>query len=515
MCILENYYSRILTSGAFILIICAVNMVYSQDSMLVFRAQNSSESLEGRSVIPYPQASSPDQEEVPEEKVVSHNAPITVTASQWAALQAQVLSLQNQMAKESEKAEKKREEEEKKKKSSPNTKFGARFFLDAAGSDQNQDSEEARGRLKNGTEFRQIRLNAKGTMYDTIEYAFEMDFGGSNYKFTDVYAGLYNLFPCQAGIRGGHFKEPWSMEELGSDPETVFMERSSMNYMKSLVGGRNLGVMIHNWHNAEHFTWAAGMFVSSMKDTPSLAATGEKGHLAFTTRMTYLPFYCEASCGALKLWHVGAAYTYRNYDAARASEFGTSVNVKPEANIPGTISSTVFTTLDSLNALSLETALVNGPWCVSAEQAFYWMNDTNSAFIDDSAFIQAGYVQVSYMLTGESRLYKKNSGVLGGIKPNCPFIRSCKDGVGVFTGPGAWELAYRCAWIDLSDYASVSPDSTAGKTMTHSFGVNWYLNQNCRMMFDYVLADTDYKSVNKNGLDGRANIYQMRFQVMF
>ena len=40
-----------------------------------------------------------------------------------------------------------------------------------------------------------------------------------------------------------------------------------------------------------------------------------------------------------------------------------------------------------------------------------------------------------------------------------------------------------------------------------TFGLNWHLNPNMRVMFNYVFADVEDR--------GEANIFQMRFQVEF
>ena len=85
-------------------------------------------------------------------------------------------------------------------------------------------------------------------------------------------------------------------------------------------------------------------------------------------------------------------------------------------------------------------------------------------------------------MTGESHAsgYRLSSGEFKGIKPTNYFDLS--NG-----GIGAWELSARYASIDLND-----GDITGGKEDALSLGVNWYINQNVRVMADWTrILDTD------------------------
>ncbi|WP_373501249.1 porin [Desulfococcus sp.] len=74
-------------------------------------------------------------------------------------------------------------------------------------------------------------------------------------------------------------------------------------------------------------------------------------------------------------------------------------------------------------------------------------------------------------------------------------------------GLGAWELGARWSWLDLTDN-----EISGGEENNFTLAVNWYLNPNYRFMFNYIYADaTDRKDAE----DGKANIFQTRFQVDF
>ena len=461
-------------------------------------------------------------------------ATTSTSSAELVKLQADVQKLMDQQAKDKEKAEKKAAEDKEKKFTSPDTKLQVRVFYDGTVGSDGGVLDNAMG---SGTGARQLRLTWKGSMYDMIEYSFSVDFGGSgSYNFKDCFGGFYNL-PWGIGVRAGHFKEPWSMEELSSTADTVMMEKSCLNNFKNIAGGRNNGLMIHNWHEADRFSWAVGVFAASMReglDSNGTALTCfsnglQKDNYAFTSRLTFLPYYQQWCDGRETFWHIGAAYTYRKFDTStgRPGARGTSVSTRPDNALQGNLlNSGTMTGLDSLNGFQFDTAFVYGSLALEFEQAFYWLDDSNcKAAGTDSPMISAGYVQVSYCLTGEGRNYKKGGGFLGGITPNCPYYNICKDGMHMFSGPGAWEIAYRCSWADLDDLAGTSTDggitwvggygNNVGHTFTHTIGLNWYLNKNTRLMFDYSYGNADYVGGINDGKSGWASIFGTRFQLIF
>ena len=456
-------------------------------------------------------------------------------------LQADVKKLLDKQAADKEKAEKKAAEDKEKKFTSPDTKLQVRVLFDGTAGSGGGDAvtNRAQDTMGDGTGFRQLRLTWKGSMYDMIEYSFSVDFGGSGYyNFKDCYGGFYNL-PCGIGIRAGHFKEPWSMEELSSSADTVMMEKSCLNNFKNIAGGRNNGLMIHNWHDAERISWAVGVFAASMREGLDSGGTAltcfsnglQKDNYAFTGRLTFLPYYEKWCDGRESFWHIGAAYTYRKFDtsAGRPGIRGTSVSTRPDNALQGNLlNSGTMETMESLNGFQFDTAFVYGSLAIEVEQAFYWLNDSKfKALGIDNPMISSGYVQVSYCLTGEGRNYKKGGGFLGGITPNCPYYNICKEGVHMFSGPGAWEIAYRCSWANIDDLAGAYDSSLdtwdvgynnalIGHSLTHTIGLNWYLNKNCRLMFDYSFGRADYEnSTANNGKHNTASIFGTRFQLIF
>ena len=128
-----------------------------------------------------------------------------------------------------------------------------------------------------------------------------------------------------------------------------------------------------------------------------------------------------------------------------------------------------------------------------------------SAAADDPSF-RGGYLQLSYFLTGEHRVYDTARGAFGRTHPKANF----HDGG---EGLGAWEVAIRFDYIDLDDGAI-----RGGKGWNVTFGINWLINPNTTIRFNYI-----YSQINDIGGaapvagrdDGRAHVIGFRIQVDF
>jgi phosphate-selective porin OprO/OprP len=102
------------------------------------------------------------------------------------------------------------------------------------------------------------------------------------------------------------------------------------------------------------------------------------------------------------------------------------------------------------------------------------------------------YAQASYVLTGERRRYSRSSGTFQGVRPRRKW--------------GAVEVAVRYSTLDLDD-GSVS----GGEASDWTVGLNWYVRENLRLMFDYVHVDAS----NSAGERDDPKIFGFRALVFF
>lgn len=359
-------------------------------------------------------------------------------------------------------------------------KFGGRLMYDFGWIDGSGIEKDLGTNLQDGAEARRARLYVGGSIYKDLEFKLQFDFAGGDADLKDAYLRVKKI-PILGNLTVGHFKEPFSLEQLTSSKYITFMERSLADVFSP---GRNAGIMVNNTLFNQRMTWAAGLF------RPSSDSYGEDdvdGESAFTTRVTFLPWYADKGS---KLLHLGAGYSYRTLKNQ------IRYRQRPEAHwISQRFTDTGHFDAQSANLFGAEMAFVYGPFSVQGEYSNATINSPSTGDPSLNGF----YVQGSYFLTGEHRKYKKSSGSFSRVKPNKNFRQ---DG-----GWGAWEIAARYSYLDF-DEANL-PD-TARAMQDATVGLNWYLTPNVRIMWNYIRACVESRDVSNS-----ADIFMTRLQVDF
>lgn len=350
--------------------------------------------------------------------------------------------------------------------------------------------------LEDGVEFRRGRLYISGKIYNNINFKTEYDFADGDASFKDVYLEMTGI-PAIQNVRVGHFKEPFSMEELTSDNDIPMMERSLPNIF---APSRNSGVMVHGAFlgeaKKERLTAAAGVF----RTTDDFGNDSNDGGYSASFRVTGLPWYANEG---RRLLHLGAGYTHRNPDDL------IRIRQRPEAHDAERFVDTGEFEVEDVDSFALEAAMLYGPLTLQGE---YFFNDVNTQYLGERD-LDGYYLQAMYMLTGESRPYKNAAGVFDRIRPKHNFKLGGDD-----AGWGAWEVALRFSNIDLNDgHTSFvdraierSSEIRGGEENNITLGLNWYLNPNVRVMWNYTHADLDSPIY-----EGDLEIFQTRFQLAF
>ena len=199
--------------------------------------------------------------------------------------------------------------------------------------------------------FGALDLFIEGTIYDRFEFKVQYDFAGGDAEFKDVFMGIKGL-PYAGGVRIGHFKEPFGLEQLTSSKYIAFMERSFTD--DALNEGRNTGIMLHNQIMDDRLTWAAGLF------RPSDGFGDSQDDVwNFTGRVTGLPIYADEG---RRLLHLGLGVTQRSPVDDRVR-----VRTRPEAHLAPRFLDTGSFSADGVDAFNLEAALVHGPFWLTVE----------------------------------------------------------------------------------------------------------------------------------------------------
>ncbi|MDZ4820828.1 MAG: porin [Planctomycetota bacterium] len=374
------------------------------------------------------------------------------------------------------------------------------------------------------TQIRRARVVMDGKFYEVIDFKMEYEFANflspasptavqpvvSSPAFTDMWLQWTHL-PILGNVRVGSQKEPLGMEHLMSFKFTDFMERS---YLQDIAfgpynNGFAPGISALDLSEDGRWTWAAGIFGNN--SDPFGYSIGDDW--AITGRTTYLLYYDEPSEGRY-LWEAGISGSVRKPDEGL-------VRLRTRGNIrsgPPGVLNPIFADTGNMeaereNILSFETAYQAGPWSIEAEYAGILATDVVQPFTPQAARVDrgdplfhGGYVQAMYFLTGEHRSYSKPLAALDRVIPNENFFR-VQSGAGICQGSGAWQLGLRYSGMDLNDNGI-----NGGILHSGTLGLNWFLNPNAKVQFNY---DLTHRSAVGQALAGYINGFGTRIAFDF
>jgi len=382
------------------------------------------------------------------------------------------------------------------------------------------------GDLEDGTFFRRIRPFVEGTLWDTFEYRLILALENDQFSTSgldEFWVGV-NYIPIIGTMRAGHVKTPMGLEAdmTASSRTMTFLERSSYSEAIELNQNFVTGLWMGNAFLDQRTSYQFAVFRPDQA-----AATGVffgDGQWGYQGRLTGLPIWdADGRCflhlgvsggwrsgtntapGALRTVQLRARPEQRDDDPAGGP--GGSQLV-PDANDSRMIDTGALVA-EHLWITGLEALYVLGPFSVQAEYGWNFVDNVRGVISPGGAgfppagslitfkgapqnfVFNGGYIQLSYILTGESRGYDKKIGTLsrdyfGGKGPftNAWFTWD-EDRHHLNWGWGAWELAARYSYVDLNDGTGLQ--RVEGGIM-HGFsaGLNWYLNNAVKLQFEYV-----------------------------
>jgi phosphate-selective porin OprO/OprP len=360
----------------------------------------------------------------------------------------------------------------------PPFKIRGRVEADAITVNQDDKNKAIYGDFQNAVGFRRLRLGAEGTAGAQVSWVAELEFSGGNVALQNAFVAIRQL-PVLGDLRIGHQREPFSLEGLTPSSWFPFAERSPGN---ALDPARNWGVAFLTHMPDERLTLQAGAFRSGTDNTGD--DVGDGNDMAYTARVTGLPWLDE-SAEAPWLWHVGGAasqrYAKRDTVAFNQGPQSTLLESDPGNPLSPFVPNLLIRATEN-QLFNVQTALLLGPLSFQAE----WSGTRIDQIGGGPVFLQGAYVMASYFVTGEHRGYDRKTGTFTHPRVHSEFV--CKDGI---TGPGAWELTARLAWLDFDD-ANLPLDANGLKVgsrlTTITLGVNWYLTDTARVMVNYVRA---------------------------
>lgn len=356
-------------------------------------------------------------------------------------------------------------------------RVGGRLLVDAAVHDSDNTD------LGDGSELRRARLFAQGTLWRVWNYKFEYDFVNSGAEgINDAYLAYTGFEPVT--IQGGHFKEPFSLQNMTSSKYVNFVERALPH---AFAPGRTIGVAARS--GSDHWSAAAGLFGDNITDS----GDDIDGGYGLTGRLTYAP----VNTGD-RVVHLGGALGYRETDQNNEIRF----RERPESHVTDTrFVDTNFTfdapiDADDIYRYGMEAAAVYGPFAMQGEYIGVAINRSLAANPDLD--FQGYYAEATWFLTDDQLNYSGKDGAFKAVNPGSIVSRG---------GIGAWQLGVRFSSIDLND-----ADISGGEEDNLTLGLNWFPNQNLRFSANYtkVLDVTGGPSPNDE-----PDIFTVRGQLEF
>lgn len=332
---------------------------------------------------------------------------------------------------------------------------------------------------------------------DTTLY-FVPDFAGTastanNTKIVDAYAE--HKLNNAVKIRAGKFKPPVGLEQLQSDPDTLFTERG---YAASLTPTRDIGIQVAGNIIADILEYQVGVFNGSADLASTDGDNDDKKD--FAARLFTTPF---VNTDIISLRGLGFGV------GGSVGERKGSVSSRQLPTYVSQGQQTFFSYASTAYAdgtqwrLSPQAYWYSGNKGILAEYAISNQDVTNGA-TNLSLQNKAWNVAVSYVITGEDINFS------GGVKPEKDF--SFNNGTW-----GAWEVVARTGALEIDDAAfpfAASASTSASKAQSYGTGLNWYLNENVKLATNY-----NYTQFDGGATSGRdkpeEQVIQSRVQIRF
>ena len=361
--------------------------------------------------------------------------------------------------------------------------------------------------------FRRLRFGVRGEVWQNMVYRIEMELADpNNAEFRDAYLGFTEL-PWLQTVYIGNQKRPYGLDHWNSTHFNIFLERPWIVEAFN-QDARRLG--IQSWSHSEDlaWNWQYGVFNQRLIQDEG-EYISEHWQMQLAGRLANTIWYDECSDGrGYAHWAISGtlADTDENQLTENYADNGIGearFRTRPEArSVERWLDTGVIPAAEHYSLLGWEGVVNVGPVQVVGEYQNVWLDRQ----ADSALQFHGGYVYAAYFLTGEHMTWDRETGQLDRVVPyeNFFLVDTCRDGVR--GGWGAWQLAARWSYGDLSDE---NIQGGIGESVT--FGVNWLWNPWARMQFNYIYGNIHDNALNAaGGIDfGDYHILGTRFSISF
>ena len=338
--------------------------------------------------------------------------------------------------------------------------------------------------------FRRIRLEMGGDILETMLWRIQVDFNNPNEpELKDVYLGFKEL-PGNQELLIGIQKRPLGLDHLNSSRYNVFMERPFVVEAFN-EDARRLGIAAYGVSDDELFHWRYGVYNLENVTSSDGRYLGDAYQLSGNGRLSSSPWYDETS-GGRGYFHWAVSGMIARPDGNRTAS-ATNANegrfrTRPESRTEMRwLDTGAIRGAEWYEILGVESILNVGPVQFTGEYQWNWLqrDDTTPGTGPDLSF-QGGYAFISYFLTGEHIPYERDTGTIGRVVPfeNFFLVERCQGGTG--HGWGAWQVALRYSWLDLTD-----ADIAGGIGHAGTAALNWYWTPFSKLQTNVIYGEID------------------------
>jgi len=356
-------------------------------------------------------------------------------------------------------------------------RLGGGFLYEGAAYSQNAASQEqfelgpdakirdARFLIKGGFKFKRPITFSVGIMYDV-----------PTEKFLVRETGIMVAVPELSGsIFIGRTKEGFSLNKVMVGYAGWTMERTEIS--DATIPILADGIKWLGYAPERHLLWNVGAYMDRLSEGQTFSTYEHQ----FVGRFAWVPEENEDT-----VLHLGVSLR-----EGKVEDGQLQLRSRPEAFLaPYFVDTGQFPANDTKMA-ALEVYYRPRSLLVGTE---YFFQDVNSPQ-QGNPFFHGGNAVVSWLPTGETRVYNTRGGFFNQISPLRPLFQG---------GPGAWELVANFSYIDL-DSGSLS----GGRFWRFTPMANWHMSDNVRLEFAY-----GYGSLDRFGIAGGVTqFFQARLQL--
>lgn len=343
---------------------------------------------------------------------------------------------------------------------------GATFFND----DYNK--------IGNGTSIRRARFAVKSQIAENWYGEIDMDISNSELELKDAYL---KYFTDNLEIKAGNFKEGFSLESTTTSRYLTFIERPMS--VSAFAPSRHIGIAAtysNKWFftvGGVHFQDIGGLEERVFSKDHNKDFGVSEGY-SYTGKIVLMPWYNDADKGM----HFGLAASYRKptTDAEIAGSIRYDVRSLTSINRKKYIDTDNIPFVDNTVLTGIEYAGYYKNMRLQAEYMTSTIKRRNNLATEN---FEGGYVFGSYLLFGGK--YNYNAGEAEFTQP---------------TRGKEWgdiELSLRYDYLSLNSHMDrIMGGSGEGIT----FGVNYHVNNNVKIMLNYSDLNHDRYASGKNKL---------------